>query len=175
MDNKQKNEKLQFIIQRYDTYYSSIGLRGNVYLTVNIGILAGLVTGYFSSDKALRNEAEMSILVIFVLLCNLSAILNTLIALKPFINDKRCKPGYSSVFWGALGGKHTNEKYGTLWQEMDDDKWHEDLKIQATLLTYGLDRKFKALTRATQLIGIQVICVIIFALNILIRMSGIIK
>jgi predicted metalloendopeptidase len=170
MDNKQKNEKLQSVLQRYDSYYSAIGIKGNTYLTINVAFLGGLMTGYFSSDKV---GEELSLVVVATLICNFAAIINILTALQPFV-DKKAANSHNSVFSVVIGSKDRDYKE-ELWDDMDEDKWNQDLKTQAAQYARGMKRKFDALSRATWLMAIQVTGIVIFALALLIHKSEILK
>jgi hypothetical protein len=171
VDTKQKNDKLQSVLQRYDTYYNALGIKGNTYLTINVAFLGGLMTGYFTSDKV---GQELSLVVLATLGCNFATIINILIALQPFVDRKDESGKKDSIFSVVIGGKHPDYN-GELWNDMDDEKWNQDLKTQAALYSRGMRRKFDALSRATWLLGVQVLGVVIFAVAILINKSGILN
>ncbi|MCD6064915.1 MAG: hypothetical protein K0R82_2826 [Flavipsychrobacter sp.] len=173
MNTTQKNEKLQFIVQRYDGYYNSIGLRGNMYLVVNAATLTGLMAGYCTSGPAYVGGGT-SLLVIFTLICNFASITYTLMALRPIVGDELSTLEYTSVFFGVIGRNHV-ENYEELWDSIDDKKGNQDMQPQAALFSRGMERKFNALTSAGRLIGTQVVFVIIFVLDILSKASGILK
>lgn len=166
MDLKDKNEKLQYSIDRFDNYYEAINSKGNLYLTINTFILGGMIAGYFTLDSMFNFGIGLLLLFVSALAANLASVLFTLFAIKPYLNDKKENPDGSVIFFADVADYHSNH-FDNIWRQMDDQKWHDDLKTQARLLSFGLKRKFTRLTYATWFIAAQIVAVIIFGINLL--------
>ena len=166
MDIKIKNEKLEYIISRYDHYYESVNNKGNIYLTVNTFILGGIIGGYFSLQHIYKMGFPMLLLFILAIFFNFASITSTLIALKPYLNKKKDNEDGSAIFFGDVADYHNNN-YQKIWENMTDEGWNNDLKKQVTLLACGLKAKYSYLSWATLFIAGQVLAVFIFGLNLL--------
>lgn len=166
MENKEKNEKLKFVINRYDDYYLSVNNKGKFYLTFSTFILGGMMAGYFSIAKQIPLGFCEEILFGLTLLLNIAAIISTLLAINPFLNTKKDNVNGSLIFFGDVADYH-EKPYSKMWDELDEDKWYEDLKKQTHLLACGLIKKFKKLNLATLFLIIQVVLIVIFGVIIL--------
>jgi hypothetical protein len=161
-----KNQKLEFIIGRYDHYYDSVNNKGNVYLTVNTFILAGMISGYLALESKYHFGLCMLLLFVASILFNILSITLTLMAIKPYLNTKKDNVDGSAIFFGDVADYHINQ-YERMWNNMDETIWHKDLRKQATLLACGLERKFRYLSYATWFIAGQVLAVVIFGISFL--------
>ena len=166
MDIKEKNAELKYIIDRYDHYYDSVNNKGNLYLTVNTFILGGVIAGYFTLDNQYHFGCGIILLFIFTLIANIGAITCTLLAIKPYLNKKKDKTQGSLLFFGDVAD-YQEKSYKKMWDELDDNKWHENLKKQVLLLARGLTKKFNKLYCATWFIIIQILLIIVFGIIIL--------
>lgn len=165
-----KNEELKFIIDRYDHYFDSINNKGNLYLTINTFIIGGVVGGFFTLKTQLHYQFDFFQVILFgtVLLSSLLSFFFTLWAIKPYLNRKLKQSKYSLIFFGDVS-KCNKSLYDTLWDELSDQKFHNDLRTQSHLLASGLEKKFFRLSIATYTIGFQIFSIIIFGITILIK------
>jgi len=166
MENKDKSEKLKFVISRYDDYYLSINNKGKFYLTLCTFTLGGMMAGYFSIARQIHLGFCEEILFGLILILNIVAIISTLLAINPFLNTKKDNINGSLIFFGDVADYH-EKPYKKMWDELDEDKWYEDLKKQAHLLACGLTKKFKRLHLATLFLIMQVVLIVIFGIIIL--------
>jgi hypothetical protein len=166
MEKTEKNKNLQYIIDRYDNFCVSINSKGNLYLAVSTFILGGIIAGYFTLDKQYHFGCGVNMLFIFTLIANIGAIICTLFAITPYMNNKKDNAKGSLIYFGDVADYH-EDHYQKMWTELDDDQWHEDLKKQAQLLASGLSKKFKRLHCATWFIIAQVVLVVVFGIIIL--------
>ena len=170
MEITTKNEGLRFIISRYDIYMQSINAKGNFYLTINTFILGGTLAGYVNLNAKYHFCTLIFLLFISTLLINLLSVLLTLFAIKPYVNSKHENENGSIIFFGDVADYHSKQ-YDSHWQNIDDKKWHDDLKMQAFLLSKGLKIKFKLLSVATWLIAGEVLAVSVFGIYLISTIS----
>jgi hypothetical protein len=166
METMAKNEELKFIIDRYDHYYDSINNKGNLYLTLNTFILGGVIAGFFTLNSQYHFCPFIVVLFILTLIFNLFSIGLTLLAIKPYSKGEKKANNNSLVFFRDVSDM-TDSQYNALWSDMDEIKYHGDLKRQAQILANGLKRKFSFLSSATWFIIGQVFFIILFGILLL--------
>ncbi len=166
MDTISKNEKLKFIIERYDKYYENINSKGNVYLTINTFILAGTIAGFYTLNDKFHFGAAILLMFFFSVASNFCSVGYTLLAIKPHLNTKNDNADGSALFFGDVADYHANQ-YENIWRDMNDEIWHKDIKKQACLLATGLKKKFNLLVYATWFIGAQLFFIATFGIILL--------
>jgi hypothetical protein len=164
MNTKEKIEELKFAIGRFDHYYDSVNNKGNLYLAINTFILGGVIAGYETLDA--KNHFGKWIILLFVLTLasNLLSFWFTLTAVRPYYNKSH--KAKSAVFFSDVS-EFNKSQYELVWENMNESKWQQDLIAQSKLLAAGLTKKFSALKKATGLIAIEIILIILFSIYLL--------
>ncbi len=162
----EKIETLKHTMDRYDHYYDSINNKGNLILALNIFLLSGIITGYYS----IKGEVVCGFGILFfmwsgLLFCLLS-IACSLWATLPYLSKQSDRINGSVIYFGSVANlsfQRFNQKYS----EMTDENRYEDYLQQVHLLAIGLQKKFRRIQIATYLLGGCFFCITIIGLIIL--------
>lgn len=163
-----KLEEAKYIINRYDHYYDSINNKGNFYLVLNTFIIGGILSGYYSLDKQYHFECVFSYLLFLTLFVNVSSILFTLFAIKPFFSKRNENKDNSLYYFGHVSERKITE-YQKKFIKSSEKEFLDDATFQIHKLAIGLNNKFKKINIASILIGIQVLLIVVFVLLLTIK------
>jgi len=162
MDTAKKIEHLKFIIGRYDHYFDTVNTKGNVYLSLNTFILGLCITAFNLLPTNLRNDQILKCLFVLIMLLCAASVGTTLLALKPYITPKS-KSNKSIVYFGDVS--HCGyEHYKKLFNEQTEADFLNDLTKQANLLACGLQNKFRFLSKATIVMGVKLLLIVVFGI-----------
>ncbi len=158
---KEKIEKLEYKISRFDGFYENVNNKGNTFLTINTIIIAG-IAAFLGSDITLC--WYMKVLVLLISISGILSITFTLLAILPY----RKTNSKSMLFYGSIA-KQSETQFKIAFDTTSHNTDLEDKISQAYVLAVGLDRKFRKLTIAGILIGFEllfgIILIILNSLN----------
>ncbi len=157
-------KETKFIINRYDFFYDTINSKSNFYLAINTFIIGAIMTGYPTLNKQYHFEGIMRIIPIIILLLNLAAIVYTLLAVKPFLSKK----GNSLIFFNNVAEKHPLE-FISQFRKVTKKELIIDSVSQVHELACGLKNKFHKINWATNLIAMQFLLIMLFAIILIIK------
>ena len=147
-----EKERLKFSIGRYDHYFDSVNNKSNVYLTLNLFILGGLVASYTAILKAVHYYWAIPTLLIIAISISLVNLLIIVLASRPYLT----KETDSLLFFQSvetMGGKNFKKKSA----EETADEEMDDLRTQTFKLASGLKSKFKKLYMVGNLFALQIL------------------
>ena len=157
-----KIENLKFIVNRYDHYYDAINNKGNVYLTLMTFLLGGLITIFFSVNKYNPCDYHAWALLVLTLALQLTGIIMTLLALRPYRKSGTDRLNPSNLYFGDVASL-TDSHYKQQMSSLTDDEFEKDITSQIHALARGLRNKYEKLYWSTNIIGIQIILIAIIA------------
>jgi hypothetical protein len=147
-----EKERLQFNMQRFDTYYNSVNSKCGVFLALSTFIVGGLATAYSPIITAV--ECGWCIHLLMILLIGLGVIIMILVILAstPFLDSKK----KSLLYFGCIAdmGRETFINKSKASSGEDD---LTDLRNQVYDLATGLRSKFVRLRWAGWLFTAQFI------------------
>lgn len=163
MTTNDKINHLKFIIGRYDTYFISINNKGSFYLAVNAFLFSSIIGAFFSIPD--RSNFSLGIYILFsiAMIFSCLSIAFTLLAIKPYLNNKSDNADGSVIFFGDVAEYHVN-KFVTMWSHLNETQFYSDMVHQQYLLSCGLLRKFRLLNYATWMIALQILMIVIISL-----------
>jgi hypothetical protein len=165
MTTKDKIDELKFVIERFDHYYDSVNNKGNLYLTLNTFILAGIVGGFASLNTT--NHFSHWVAAVFLtptLLFSLLSFLYTLRAITPFTGKLTTGSNAPSLLFFNDVCDQLNVNWSHRWSSLTEQEWFSDLQSQAQSLAKGLKCKFSRLRKASIFIGLQIIFILLFVI-----------
>lgn len=158
---REKIEKLEYKINRFDGFYENINNKGNAFLTINTIIIAG-IAALLGSDITL--SCFMKVLVVLISITGMLSITCTLLAILPY----RKTNSKSMLYYGSIA-KQSENQFKTDFDSTNHNTDLDDKISQVYVLAVGLDSKFKKLTTAGILIGLEllfgIILIILNSLN----------
>lgn len=163
MDAKEKTELLKYNIGRYDHYFDAINNKGNVYLALMTFLLGGNVTAFITADHTKPCDQTAWVIFFITLSVQLTGIVLTLLSLKPFLKSGTRKLDTSVLFFSDVATLAFDE-FNTLLNKSTVDTIYEDAAKQAHQLAKGLCYKYKLLNRATYIIGLQILLIVVLGL-----------
>ncbi|ADG91856.1 hypothetical protein Arnit_0189 [Arcobacter nitrofigilis DSM 7299] len=146
MEKEDRIELLKCNIGRFDFYYGSVNFKSSFLIIANITILGFLLSNV---EKLCFPVFVLNAVFIFF------SILFVLFAINPYL--KSVDAGNSILFFGDIASKKINV-YKTNFNNVNEDKYIEDLVEQNYYLSTGLKNKFKYLNIATISFIISIIC-----------------
>lgn len=149
MENTEK-ERLLFCIGRYDHYYDSINNKCNVFLTLSLAIVGGLLAAYPTLLDKVACTAWLHINMAILLVVGTTNILFTMWTSMPFL-----KTGGTSLLYFGSVAKMTPQAFYTRSSAEDAQAGLDDLRTQVHVLAQGLRKKFRRLFVAGTLLMIQ--------------------
>ncbi|AWI26125.1 Pycsar system effector family protein [Flavobacterium pallidum] len=163
-------EKLKYIITRYDNYINFSNVKGSFIVTLNTFIVgAVLVNRTFISEKInLDYHPFFEILLLTLCFAALVILFFTIRALFPYtLSGNSSKDEYHShIYFGSVSKFENAKEYISSLSKLDDNKFAEDLATQAFVLAKGVTRKYKMLDISMHIIYLEL--VIFLAIFILI-------
>lgn len=154
MNIKSKCEELKFNISRYDHYYDSINNKGNVYLTINIFILGGVISSCYILLPSQEFNICTYLFLVLTIFFNICSSIFTLKAIKPHLSESNPNPT-SLIFFNDVA-EYSTKNHQKLWNDLSAFNWYKDLTNQNQLLAKGLKLKFNNLAIATNFIIVQI-------------------
>ena len=167
ISTSEKIEALKHTMNRYDHYYDSVNNKGSLYLALNTFLFGGIITGYYAINENIAGRWDILLFAWIGLICCLLSILFTFWAIFPYINKQAGCVNGSVLFFGNVSNLSFSS-FKKMYEEMSEEKLHEDYMQQVHLLSLGLQKKFCKLQIATYLLGGCFLCIIIIGINILI-------
>lgn len=150
--------EIKFIINRYDHYFETINSKSNIYLAVNALIIGAVLTGYPLLNKIYSVEGILQLIPMSILLLNLTAIIFTLLAIKPF----HSRNNNSLIYFNSIAEKKRSD-YIQLMNKVDETDLINDSILQIHELSIGLKKKFKLINWATIFVAGQLFLILLFA------------
>ncbi len=146
-----EKERLKFCIARYDHYFDSVNNKSNVYLTLNLFIVGGLVASYTTIMDLTYWYWVIPTLLIISMILGLINLLILVLASRPYLTDET----NSLLFFQSIESMgETNFKKKSA--DESEDEEIEDLRTQTFKLASGLKSKFKKLYVVGNLFAIQI-------------------
>jgi|SRR5579863_4451933 len=163
MDSKEKIALSQYLLTRFDVYTGAVNNKVSFYLTINTFVLGGICLGY-TVCKGYPKTATYDVLMVFtilLLLCCFGSIFFTIGSVAPYLTDNHVKDDRPSlIFFGGVARYQCPEfqqKFGA----QTDDAIANDFERQVHSIACGLDRKFKQLKWASNLLLLEYALLII--------------
>jgi hypothetical protein len=147
-----EKERLKFCIGRYDHYYDSVNNKSNVYLTLNLFIVGGLVASYTSILEKVNYYWVIPALLIGSMVLGLVNLLIIILASRPYLTDE----SDSLLFFQSVDSMGEQDFKNKSKDETEDEEL-EDLRTQTCKLASGLKSKFKKLYMVGNLFAIQIV------------------
>jgi hypothetical protein len=167
-ENKsEKIEMLKHTMDRYDHYYDTINNKGNLFLTLNTFLLAGIITGFYSIKETVVHRFDILFFIWLGLIFCLLSIGFTLWAIIPYLNKQTDSVDGSVINFGNVSNISFTS-FKKMYEGNTETRRFEDYLQQVYLLALGLQRKFCRLQIATYLLGACFLCIIIIGIKILI-------
>lgn len=159
-------EETKHLISRYDHYYDTINNKGNLYLVINTFVLGAILAGYSDLFKTYDCKIILQAFIGGILLFNLSSIVFTILAIKPFLSKKGDKT--SLQFFGDIA-KMQQADFIEEFSKANQVEREKDSIAQVHELATGLLNKFKKINLATIFIGVQLLLILLFALILILK------
>lgn len=147
-----EKDRLLLCISRYDHYYDSINNKCNVFLTLSIAIVGGLVAAYPTLLEKVNCGIWLHINMAVLLVAGLANILFTVWTSIPFLK----KGGDSLLYFGNVATINV-EEFAAQSACETEDRGLVDLRRQVHVLARGLHAKFRYLKIAGTLLLIQAV------------------
>jgi len=157
-----EKERLKFCIGRYDHYYDSINNKSNVYLTLNLFILGGLITSYVTVMNSVWYYWLIPCLLIISIAISLINMIIIVLASRPYLTSETD----SLLFFQSVNNMGLSEFKTRSQSELEAQEMN-DLRIQTFQLAVGLKSKFKKLYIVGNLFALQILVFIPLILLIL--------
>lgn len=134
-----KREHLSLIINRLDTYYTSINDKGQFYLSFSGALVA--LWSFVYVQLAIKDLRILIPLIAILIICCISTIL-VFCAVNPFLQTGNRLGNYTSVtFFGSIANMRT-EDFILGFKNQSEDDIENDLTRQVHILSVGLNKKF---------------------------------
>ena len=135
MENEDKIKLLQFNINRFDGYYTSINFKSSFFIISSVGMI-----GMLFQNKILNNTSYIAISMLLITL------VFVILAIKPYL--KSLKKSNSNIFFHDISSKGLEQFRKDLIQ-LEAKHYINDLIEQNYYLSVGLKNKFEYLNKAT--------------------------
>jgi len=135
MENEDKIKLLQFNINRFDGYYTSINFKSSFFIISSVGMI-----GMLFQNKILNNISYIAISMLLITL------VFVILAIKPYL--KSLKKSNSNIFFHDISSKGLEQFRKDLIQ-LEAKHYINDLIEQNYYLSVGLKNKFEYLNKAT--------------------------
>lgn len=155
---KETNEALWKIIGRFDTHISGTNSKAAFLIAFNTFIVGGIALKWQDVRSIIGDAHSQVFICIAVLLmvtsaAALASLYYTFLAIYPYlISPRRPNEYHSNVFFGSICEHATPDKYLDSVADLRETTLRTDLAFQAYVLASGLNEKFAAIRRATQLV-----------------------
>lgn len=147
-----EKERLQFSIQRFDTYYDSVNNKCTVFLALSTFIVSGLVTAYSSIIDAVDCGKYIHLLMYSVIGIGVLIMIIVIFASTPFLDSKK----KSLLYFGCIAAM-SRESFISKSKGSGSEEELSDLRNQVYDLATGLRQKFTKLRLAGRLFTLQFI------------------
>ncbi len=152
MEREKEKERLKFSIGRYDHYYDSVNNKSNVYLTLNVFILGGLIASYTSILNSVYYYWSIPTLLIVSMTISLINLMIIVLASRPYFTSE----SDSLLFFQSVNNMGMNTFKSRSASETENDEL-EDLRTQTFQLATGLKSKLKKLYLVGNLFALQIL------------------
>lgn len=144
----EKAEFLFKVINRFDTYYTSINTKASVLLAFQVFIFASICSKYSEIlpdyNKAKYLFIFITIILLLIALVSLGSVFSIIYTIKPYLKSPNDKFEYSSnIFFGHIAYIQSSDFYENKVLKLSDGELVRDLSSQCYALAKGLNGKFK--------------------------------
>lgn len=154
MNNGEKIEFGKFVIGRYDHYFDSVNNKANFWLAFNTFIIGVVLTTY----KDVKDVVPCQVMgwfnggLICLLIMAIGASILILLASLPYLSLRRKQnsPARSLMYFGDVATQEL-AVYKNLLDQSDSQDMANDFSRQTRELAIGLNRKYRLLNRAGNL------------------------
>jgi hypothetical protein len=147
-----EKERLQFNMQRFDTYYDSVNSKCGVFLALSTFIVGGLAAAYAPIIKAVECGWCIHLLMSLLLGLGVAIMILVILASTPFLDSKK----KSLLYFGCIAGME-RETFISKSKGSSGEDDLTDLRNQVYDLATGLRMKFVRLCWAGWLFTAQFI------------------
>jgi hypothetical protein len=153
MDNKDKIQHAQFIIDRFDHYFEQVNVKGQYYLAVSTLLLGVIITNIEKTQKIINETIYHDWLLMSY---RLIAISSTMLAISPYLKSGNVHKYKSLIFFESISNLSRNDFFESF-STQNEQAVINDYTYQIHILSNGLKLKYKRLEIASAAITAQLI------------------
>lgn len=134
----------QFIVNRYDLYFTNVNNKGSYYLAVNTFLVGGIAASYSFLITTFEFNATIKFLIAAVILLSFISIALSIFAINPILKSNNSKKYQSLLFFGSVAEMKESEVIEE-YEHLDEKSVNKDFAHQIYILASGLALKYKLL------------------------------